>query len=278
MQETWRDVAGDGGIRLRVRDVAGPRGAPSVLLHHGLASSQRIWDLMLTDLARTFRVATFDARGHGRSAKPGSGFGFDHVVADALAVSRSLRLGRPIFVGHSWGAMVGLELAARHPRSVAGAVLVDGGVTSMRTSFATWREAREALAPPHLAGMHIEEFRALIHTFMGAAVPVTPELEAIVLSVMRVAPDGTIRPQLSRASHFKVLRAIWEQDPVGLHARLRVPALAIVAHGSGDDGDAAWEQAKRAAAAALRDARASTRVVWIESIHDVPLQHPAARS
>ena len=71
----------------------------------------------------------------------------------------------------------------------------------------------------------------MIPMFFGDAVEVTPEVEDIVLAVMRVGADGTIRPHLARANHLRILRAIWQQDPPALHARLRTPALAILARG-----------------------------------------------
>ena len=264
-------MIGTGGVRLAVRIFPGPAAAaPTAVLHHGLASSQHIWDLMLPALSRTFRVVTFDARGHGRSAKPDSGYGFDHTVGDALAVLRATRSRQPLLVGHSWGAMVALELAARHPRALGGVVLVDGGITRMRDGFASWAEARTALSPPHLAGTPVTEFRAMIPMFFGDAVEVTPEVEDIVLAVMRVGADGTIRPQLARANHLRILHAIWEQDPPALHARLRTPALAILARG----GDASWDARRREAVAALRAAGSPTRTAWMDGIHDLPLQHP----
>jgi pimeloyl-ACP methyl ester carboxylesterase len=273
--ERWFEVVGADGVRLSVREIpARERGpdAPDLLLHHGLASSQRIWDLMLPTLSRRHRVVTYDARGHGRSAKPSSGFGFDHTVADARAVIAGARMRRPVLVGHSWGAMVALELAALHPRSVRGVVLVDGGVFRMRDNFDSWAEAKRALAPPLLKGMSLETFRSWIGRFWDGAVEVTPEIEAIVLSVMRVRADGTIAPRLRRASHFKILHAIWEQDALALHRRLTVPAVAILARGD----DPGSNDARRAAASALRAAGSPTRVEWIGGIHDLPLQHPRA--
>ena len=274
MPETWRDVEGDGGVRLCVRvvDDAG-RSVPTLVLHHGLASSQHIWDLMLPRLARRFRVVTYDARGHGRSAKPATGYGFTAVVADALAVIGATRSRRPLVVGHSWGAMVALEFAARHPRSVAGAVFVDGGIAPVGEGR-PWREVREALAPPPLAGMPVEVFRRSMPSFWGEALAITPEIEAIVLEVMHVQRDGTIRPRLSRKNHLRILRAIWEQDPLALHGRLRVPALAIAAESSRDANETEREHAKRQTTRALRAAGAPTRVTWIRGIHDLPLQHP----
>lgn len=272
MAERWREVEVEPGVRLAVRAFPDPgTGAPPLLLHHGLASSQRIWDLSLPHLVRHHRVITFDARGHGRSSKPSAGYGFERTSADLRAVATALRLRRPVVVGHSWGAMVALEAGVRFPRAFGGLVLVDGGVTPMRRSFPTWAEAKEALAPPRLAGTPLEEFRAMIRTFFADYVEVTPDIEEIVLSVMRVDRSGRIAPNLSRTNHFAILRAIWRQDPIDLHARLRIPALAILAHGAGEPG---WEEAKRRAAAELQAAGARTRVGWIEGIHDVPLQHP----
>jgi pimeloyl-ACP methyl ester carboxylesterase len=265
------DVRGDGGIRLAVRVHDAPTAAaPGLLLHHGLASSQRIWDLTLPRLTRTFRVVTYDARGHGFSAKPSSRYGFDPVVADAIAVLRATGLRQPTVVGHSWGASVALELAARHPRSVVGAVLVDGGINTLRGTM-DWATVKEQLAPPRLAGMPVEQFRGMIRTFLGASVEITPQIEEIVLSVMHVDRLGRIRPRLSRAKHFRILRAMWQHDPDEALERLRVPTLAVLAHGAGDP---AWDERKRDAAEHARRSGAPLRISWLEGIHDLPLQHP----
>jgi pimeloyl-ACP methyl ester carboxylesterase len=271
MEERWFDVAGDGGVRLRARQIAGASNdAPAMLLHHGLASSQRIWDLMLPGLARRFRVVTFDARGHGLSAKPSAGYGFDHVTADAVAVIKAARLRRPIVVGHSWGADVAVALAAGHPRAVSGAVLVDGGIFRLRSSFATWEAAKRQLAPPLLAGTPLDSFRAGLARW--SPVPLTPEVEAIFLSLMRVDSRGRIHPRLSRANHFRILRAIWDQDAPALHAGLTVPTLAILAHGSSEA--AAFDAAKREAVQRLKGAGSPATFVWVEGIHDLPIQQP----
>ena len=263
-------MVGADGVRLATRTWAGPADGPAFVLHHGLASSRHIWDLMVPALAREATVVTFDARGHGESSKPSSGYGFDHTVVDAVAVLKSTRRPRPILVGHSWGAMVALEVAAQKPTAVSGVVLIDGGVGTMRDGFASWAEAREALAPPQLAGMPADEFRAMIPRFFGDAVDVTPQIVDIVMAVMRVDAAGRIRPRLTRANHMRILRAIWDQDPVAMHAGLHVPALAILAV----SGDPDWDARKREGVLALRTAGADTKVVWVDGIHDLPLQHP----
>lgn len=271
MPERTKKVDVGGGVSLWVREFPAPHpGAPGLLLHHGLASTSHIWDLMLPTLVKRFRVVAYDARGHGRSGKPGAGYGFDRVSADARAVIRETRLRRPLVIGHSWGAMVALELATKHPRSISGAVLLDGGLTSLK-GMGPWEEVKQRLAPPYLAGMPVEEFRAAIPRWMP--MPVTPTIEGHALSIMRVDTQGRIHPRLSRANHFKVLRAIWEQDPISLYERLRAPILAVVMHGGRDDFTL---RRRREAEAAINSvARPGlVRFAWMEGIHDVPLQYP----
>jgi pimeloyl-ACP methyl ester carboxylesterase len=162
--------------------------------------------------------------------------------------------------------MVALEAAVAQPRSFAGVVLVDGGVMRLRDGFASWPQAKAALTPPDLRGMPVEEFRSLIPAFYPD--PVTPQIEAVILSVMRVDREGRIHPRLRRDNHFRILRQIWEQDPVALHTRLRIPSLAIVAHGTGEPE---WDARKRRAVASLGP---SLEVNWIRGIHDLPIQRP----
>ena len=266
-------MTGHGGVGLSVRVHDGPDGdpddAPALLLHHGLASSQRIWDLMLPRLRRRFRVVTYDARGHGRSRKPTGGYGFDPLVADARAVIRATGLRRPIVVGHSWGASVALELTARAPRSVGGLVLVDGGLLSPRDKM-DWPTTKRELAPPDLAGMPLAEFRAKIPTFFDGALTVTPEIEEIVLAVMHVDPRGRIRPRLSRANHLRILRALWLRDPDEALTRLSVSALAVLSRSD----DVSWTARRTLIASRLRRTAAPVRLSSLRGIHDLPLQRP----
>ena len=229
---------------------------------------------MVPMLTRTFRVVTFDARGHGRSTKPSIGYGFATVTEDALAVIRATRLRRPVVVGHSWGATVALHLAAHHPRSVVGGVLVDGGISDLRESM-DWPTVKERLAPPELAGTHVDEFRRMMRAFLGESLDITPQIEEVVLSVMRVGRDGRIRPRLSRANHLRIMRAIWLQDPDEPLRRLSVPALAILAYGAGDPE---WDARKRRAVRRVAASGAPVRVSWIKGIHDLPLQRPGTLS
>ena len=108
-----------------------------------------------------------------------------------------------------------------------------------------WPTAKEVLAPPHVAGMALEEFRGLLRTFVAEAVEVTPDIETQMLSIMRERADGTIAPRLARSNHFRILHAIWEQDPA-----------CIVGAGTGADARDRGARCWRAAGAGVGTAQA----------------------
>jgi pimeloyl-ACP methyl ester carboxylesterase len=247
------------------------------LLVHGLASTSRIWDLVAPRLARAgLRAVAFDQRGHGLSDKPASGYGFDRTAADAAAVIRTLGLQRPVAVGHSWGANVVLELAVRRPRALRGIVLIDGGFIRMRDRF-DWATARDALAPPAIDGMSVDEFLSWPRRHLGEAMSVTPQIEDVFLSLVRVDARGRIHRRLPVAKHMRILRALWEQDAPALLRRVRVPTLVLaVRTAPGAVDSAGFMDDKRRAAEAVRDIGPPVLFEWIDGIHDVPLQRPAA--
>jgi pimeloyl-ACP methyl ester carboxylesterase len=263
------------GVRLHVRDW--PGGGDDVLLIHGLASSSHIWDLVAPRLVRLgLHPVAYDQRGHGRSSKPSSGYGYDRTTADAAAVIRATRLHRPIVVGHSWGANVALELAVRRPRQVGGPILVDGGFVTMRERL-DWTTAKRMLAPPEFGGITVDAFLRRVHRNLGRTIDVTPELDEVFLSLVRVDPQGRIRPRLSRANHLRILRALWEQDTFGLLERVRVPTLILAARSrSGGSAAQGFERDKAIAARRVRTIGPPVSFEWIEGIHDVPLQRPEA--
>ena len=114
-----------------------------------------------------------------------------------------------------------------------------------------------------------------MRSFMSEALEVTPEVEAVFRSLMRVDREGRIRPRLSRANHVRILHAMWLQDPVALLRRVAVPTLILATRRSdASDQDAAFIAAKQLGEQQVREINGPIRFGWIEGIHDVPLQHP----
>jgi len=90
------------------------RGEPVVLLHGGLANSN-YWGHQVTTLARSYRVIVMDSRGHGRSTHDDRPYGYDLMASDVVGLMDFLRLNKAAIVGWSDGAILGLDIAIRHP-------------------------------------------------------------------------------------------------------------------------------------------------------------------
>jgi pimeloyl-ACP methyl ester carboxylesterase len=93
-------------------------GAPVVLVH-GSWGDHRNWDAVVPALARSFRVTTYDRRGHSQSERPDAQGTLDEDVADLAALIVANDLAPAHVVGNSGGAIVSLKLAAAHPNLLA---------------------------------------------------------------------------------------------------------------------------------------------------------------
>ncbi len=107
-----------------VRDVAGPPGAPVVVLLHGLAATTAMnWPGAFTVLSRQFRVVALDHRGHGRGIRSSRRFRLADCADDVVALADELEIERFIAVGYSMGGPVALLARRRHADRVSGLVL-----------------------------------------------------------------------------------------------------------------------------------------------------------
>ncbi len=93
------------------------QGPPVVLLHGGLANSD-YWGHQVTALAPHHTVILVDSRGHGRSARDTRPYGYDLMADDVVALLDTLHIAKADVVGWSDGAILGLDLAIRHPDRV----------------------------------------------------------------------------------------------------------------------------------------------------------------
>jgi pimeloyl-ACP methyl ester carboxylesterase len=89
-------------------------GAPLVLVH-GSWGDHHIWDGIVPALARSFRVLSYDRRGHSRSERPAGQGSVLEDVADLAALIEQLHLAPAHILGNSFGAVIALRLAATRP-------------------------------------------------------------------------------------------------------------------------------------------------------------------
>jgi non-heme chloroperoxidase len=113
------------GTRIFYKDW-GPKGAPSIVFHHGWPLSSDDWDTqMMFFLEQGYRVVAHDRRGHGRSDQAVAGYDMDTFASDVVALVETLDLRNAIHVGHSMGGGEVTRYVARaRAGRVAKAVLI----------------------------------------------------------------------------------------------------------------------------------------------------------
>ncbi|MEU6784991.1 alpha/beta hydrolase [Nonomuraea angiospora] len=231
------------GVRLAVRDSGGD--APPMVLIHGLGTPQRSWDSVARLLEPTFRVITFDLRGHGRSTDS-QDHSIDTYVEDVLTVLDATDVRRPILVGHSLGALLALESGAG--RDCRAVVAVDGGLPLVRPAEAKDRHAFDSeMRRPHV------RFLMAVSALFGMGVGLSPD------QMWQVIQETEDREQALNA----------------VYARLHCPSLQVLAERA---DPSPWGEEMRAAAKTAADrfhqAHPHVGQVWLDSGHAIPLEQP----
>jgi len=102
-------------------------GMPLVLLH-GFGNDAHVWDDFAPAVAPYYRTLALDLRGHGDSDRdPERRYDYEFHLRDLETAFAALGIERLVLVGHSLGGRIATLFAGRHPKRLAGLVLVDSG-------------------------------------------------------------------------------------------------------------------------------------------------------
>ena len=170
-------------------------------------------------------------------------------------------LDRFVFVGHSWGASIGVHLAANHPERVDALVLLDAGHTDVRPI-----ESRDELVREFESDQAAFCFDSWDAYFAWARDRVRdwrPTLEPRYREGM-TEEGGRIVPRANPRAAAWALYGVSVEPPSYALARITAPVLLILASSNDDAG--ALERFKQA--------QPDARVEVVDSGHDIPEDAP----
>jgi proline iminopeptidase len=221
------------------------QGPPVIVLHGGPDFDH---GYLLPDLDRfadTLRLIYYDQRGRGRSA--------EHVrpedvtlasdVEDIDRVREHFRFDAPALLGHSWGAVVALEYALRHPTRVSRLILMNpapasaSDVALVRKTYlerlgADMDRQRTIVAGAAYRAGDPEAVAARYRIHFKPALKRPEDYERMMATMragfIRQGKEGIVK---ARAVEDQLMRDSWQMADYNLLPKLgslRVPTLVIV--------------------------------------------------
>lgn len=161
-QVLYRKVKVD-GLSIFYRE-AGPKDAPTILLLHGLPSSSRMFQPLLTRLADSYHLVAPDYPGYGHSEWPDPkqfDYTFDRIASVMHDFTLAVGLSRYTLYMQDYGGPVGFRMALAHPERIQALIVQDavahneglGANWATRRAFWTDRQTNEDAMRKNLLSM-----------------------------------------------------------------------------------------------------------------------------
>jgi non-heme chloroperoxidase len=210
------------GLTISAQEWGNPAG-PEILLIHGFSQSHLSWMRQVdSDLAKEFRIVTYDLRGHGNSDKPLDPARYRDSRAwgdEVQAVIDTAGLKRPVLVGWSYAGRVISDYVATHGAGqLAGINFVDAGIKADPAMVGDNLKNLPIMASEDLA-TNIAATRTFVHGCFSKQ-PTSDDFETMLAFNMMVPPK--VRAGLGGRP----------LDATEIMSKLKLPVL--VTHGAED--------------------------------------------
>jgi pimeloyl-ACP methyl ester carboxylesterase len=204
-------------------------GVPMVLLPGLTANAHAFEGLIAAGLADDRVVYALDFRGRGLSDKPASGYSMDEYASDVLALLDAEELDSAVIVGHSFGALIGMVLAAKWPERVEKFVIIDSShlLISERTAQLI-KSSLDRLGKRYSsleAYLEVMKQMPYLHGFWDMSV------EAYFRGDVQIFENGSVQPQTPPDVIVQTIDAEFVEDWDGFVQQIEQPCLLIHARG-----------------------------------------------
>lgn len=238
-------------------DTFGPDGAPAILLHHTLATSNKMWADTVVKLSEQYRVVAMDARGHGDSDVTNPPYDFATLARDITSLLDALGIAEAHYMGSSMGGMVGQCVGFMAPDRLRSLILVSTTSAVPEAARGAWDERIEAVRADGMesqVAMTMERWYTA--PFLATGNPVLAETEAMI----RATPaDGFMGWGM----------AIRDFDISDRLSEITCPTLVVV----GEEDPSTPVEASRAIHAGIAG---SELIIVEQASHQLPLERPEA--
>jgi proline iminopeptidase len=220
------------------------QGQSIIVLHGGPDFDHSYLLPDLDRLANAFRLVYYDQRGRGRSADqvlPGE-VTLASETNDLDMVRQHFHLESPALLGHSWGTVLALEYALRHPERVSHMILMNPAPAST-SDLAIFRKVyaqklgadmdrqREIVASPAYQEGDPEAVAARYRLHFKPALQRPEDYEKLMATMkaafVRQGKAGIVK---ARAVEDQLMRESWQVDSYDLLPKLQtlnIPTLVI---------------------------------------------------
>jgi len=189
------------------------KGIPVVFLH-GFSLNSRMWKNQLEYFSKKYRVIAYDARGHGKSDSPSTGYSRDERAEDLLNLSKFLGLKEFHLVGFSMGGGDALCFAIEHQEYLLSLTLVSS-VASGYTPTVKLNDYTEVIREKGLAEAKRIYIESALSVYEKRGVKFRNELESMMNEF-----SGAIWVDPMMGKYPK-------RNDVNMAAKVRIPTLII---------------------------------------------------
>ena len=234
-----------GQAQLYVREIG--TGRPIIVIHGGPDFDHCYLLPEMDRLADAFRLIYYDQRGRGRSGRgvrPGD-VSIESEVEDVERVRRHFQVESVAVLGHSWGGLLAMEYAIRHPDRVSHLILMNTAPASRDDRLLLEEHFRHIRAPADVEAMQAIarsaryqagdlEAEAQYYRLHFKPAVRRPEQVEVIVGRLRshFTADGV---RTARAIEVRLYDETWSAAEFDLMPRLRKLHLpTLVLHGRDD--------------------------------------------